>query len=100
VAIAPNGDFYVGDGYGSSHINQYNKDAQFIRTFGGLGKEPGRLDCPHGLWVDTRGDGAVLVVADRSNQRLQRFTLDGKHIDFILGTANSLATSTSGTEKW
>jgi hypothetical protein len=87
VAIAPNGDFYVGDGYGSSYINQYNKDAQFIRTFGGLGKEPGRLDCPHGLWVDTRGDGAVLVVADRSNQRLQRFTLDGKHIDFILGTS-------------
>jgi hypothetical protein len=61
------------------------KDAQFIRTFGGLGKGPGQLDCPHGLWVDTRGDAAVLVVADRSNQRLQRFTLDGKHIDFILG---------------
>ena len=34
VAIAPNGDFYVADGYGSSYINQYNKDAQFIRTFG------------------------------------------------------------------
>jgi hypothetical protein len=30
---------------------------------------------------------AVLVVADRSNQRLQRFTLEGKHIDFILGTS-------------
>ena len=78
VAIAPNGDFYVGDGYGSSYINQYNQDAQFIRTFGGPGKGPGQLDCPHGLWVDTRRDPAVLVVADRSNQRLQRFTLDGK----------------------
>jgi hypothetical protein len=86
VAIAPNGDIYVGDGYGSSYINQYNQKAQFIRTFGGLGKEAGQLDCPHGLWVDTRTDPAVLVVADRSNARLQRFTLDGKHIDFILGT--------------
>jgi hypothetical protein len=24
VAIAPNGDYYVGDGFGSSYINQYN----------------------------------------------------------------------------
>lgn len=86
VAIAPNGDFYVGDGYGSSYINQYDQQARFIRTFGGLGKEAGQLDCPHGLWVDTRVEPPVLVVADRSNARLQRFTLDGKHIDFILGT--------------
>ena len=86
VAIAPNGDIYVGDGYGSSFINQYNQKAQFIRTFGGLGKEAGQLDCPHGLWVDTRVETPVLVVADRSNARLQQFTLDGKHIDFILGT--------------
>ena len=55
VAIAPNGDIYVGDGYGSSFINQYNQKAEFIRTFGGLGKADDQLDCPHGLWVDTRG---------------------------------------------
>jgi hypothetical protein len=38
VAVAPNGDLYVGDGYGSSFINQYNQKAEFIRTFAGLGK--------------------------------------------------------------
>jgi hypothetical protein len=86
VAIAPNGDIYVGDGYGSSYVNQYNSKAEFIRTFGGLGKDPGQLDCPHGLWVDTRSETPTLVVADRSNRRLQRFTLEGKHIDFIEGT--------------
>ena len=86
VAIAPSGDIYVGDGYGSSYVNQYNQKAEFVRTFGGVGKDPGQLDCPHGLWVDTRSNPPVLVVADRSNSRLQRFTLDGKHIDFILGT--------------
>lgn len=86
VAIAPSGDIYVGDGYGSSFVNQYNQKAEFIRTFGGVGKDPGQLDCPHGLWVDTRSEPRVLVVADRSNSRLQRFTLDGKHIDFIQGT--------------
>lgn len=86
VAVAPNGDIYVADGYGSSYINQYNSKAEFIQTFGGRGKGRGQLNCPHGIWVDTRTDSPVLVVADRSNARLQRFTLQGEHIDFILGT--------------
>jgi hypothetical protein len=87
VAIAPNGDIYVGDGYGSSFINQYNQKAEFIRSFGGLGKGDDQVDCPHGLWVDTRGETLLLVVTDRGNSRLQRFTLDGKHVDSILGTS-------------
>jgi hypothetical protein len=86
LAVAPNGDIYVGDGYGSSYIIQYNKDGQYIRTFGGRGKEAGQLNCPHGVFVDARGDEPILTVADRSNQRIQRFTLDGRHIDFIYGT--------------
>ena len=87
VAIAPNGDIYVGDGYGSSFINQYNQKAEFIRTFAGLGKGDDQVDCPHGLWVDTRSETPVLVVTDRGNSRLQRFTLDGKRIDSIEGTS-------------
>jgi hypothetical protein len=85
VAIAPNGDIYVGDGYGSYYVNQYNSKAEYIRTFGGKGAAPGQLAEPHGLWVDARGAAPVLVVADRRNNRLQRFTLDGKHIDFLPG---------------
>src|SRR6266850_171019 len=78
VAIAPNGDIYVGDGYGSSYVNQYNSKAEYIRTFGGKGSEPGKLAEPHGIWVDTRASSPILVVADRRNNRLQRFTMDGK----------------------
>lgn len=85
VAIAPNGDVYVGDGYGSSFINQYSSKGEYIRTFGGKGSEPGRLNEPHGLWMDTRGRSPILVVADRRNNRLQRFTLDGRHLDFVDG---------------
>jgi len=83
LAIAPNGDIYIGDGYGSSYINQYDSKGKYIRTFGGKGKEAGQLDCPHGIAVDYRLSEPNLIVADRSNKRLQRFTLDGKHIDFI-----------------
>lgn len=85
VGIAPNGDIYVADGYGSFFVNQYNRKAEYIRTFGGRGAEPGQLNEPHGIWVDTRSVTPVLVVADRRNNRLQRFTMDGTHIDFIAG---------------
>jgi hypothetical protein len=86
LAVAPNGDFFVGDGYGSSYILQYNGKAEYLRTFGGKGKEPGRVDCPHGIAVDTRGAEPILTVADRANNRIQRFTLGGQHIDFVEGT--------------
>src|SRR5215813_4993360 len=86
LAMAPNGDLYVGDGYGSSYINQYNNKGEYIRSFGGKGKDPGKLDCPHGIIVDRRGSTPILTVADRGNARIQRFTLDGSHIDFVGGT--------------
>jgi len=87
LAVAPNGDFYVGDGYGSSYINQYNKKGEYIRTFGGKGSAAGKVDCPHGIAIDMRGKTPTLMVADRANNRIQRFTLEGQHIEFIGGVA-------------
>ena len=85
LAIAPNGDLYVGDGYGSSYINQYDREGQFIRSFGGEGDGPGQLHSPHGITLDTRGAVPLLLVADRTNNRLQYFTLEGKHVRFVEG---------------
>jgi hypothetical protein len=85
LAIAPNGDIYVGDGYGSSFINQYDAKGNFIRTFGGLGKEAGQLNCPHGITVDLRSGDPMLLVADRGNNRLQYLTLTGEHVKFVNG---------------
>lgn len=86
VAFAPDGGFYVGDGYGSHYVHQYDKQARWIRTWGGGGHEPGKLQCPHGLWFDDRpGRTPALVVADRANSRLQYFTSDGKHLAFTPG---------------
>jgi hypothetical protein len=86
VAFAPDGGFYVGDGYGSHYIHQYDKDAKWVRTWGGFGDEPGKMKTPHGLWLDDRpGRKPSLVVADRANARLQYFSLDGKHLGFVTG---------------
>lgn len=86
LAIAPNGDIYVGDGYGSSYVNVYSSKGEYQFTFGGPGKEPGQLDCPHGIICDERGTQPIITVADRGNNRIQNFTLEGKHIGFISGT--------------
>ena len=84
VAFSPDGGFYIGDGYGSHYIHQYDKDAKWIRTWGGEGSEPGKMKTPHGLWLDNRpGREPTLVVADRANARLQYFSLDGKHLSFV-----------------
>ena len=83
VAFAPNGDFYVTDGYGSDYIMQYDVKGSLIRTFGGRGSEPGKVANAHGIWTDTRGKEPFLVVSDRGNARLQYLTMDGKHVKFV-----------------
>ena len=83
IAFGENGDFYVADGYGSSFIHQFKHSGEYVRTFGGAGTEPGQLNTPHGIWLDNRGKEPELVVADRSNHRLQYFDLDGGHKRFV-----------------
>jgi len=83
VAFAPNGDFFVGDGYGQSYIHRYSRDGKYVTLVAKPGKEPGQVNCPHGLWVDTRGGTPLLAVADRSNRRIQYLTLEGKHVSFV-----------------
>ena len=84
VAFGSDGGFYIADGYGSHFIHQYDKDAKWIRTWGGVGDAPGKMKTPHGIWLDNRpGREPSLVVADRANARLQYFTLDGQHLGFV-----------------
>ncbi|HXD85202.1 MAG TPA: twin-arginine translocation signal domain-containing protein [Urbifossiella sp.] len=79
ICFLPDGGFNVGDGYGSNHMFNYDKDGNLVKVFGGPGKGLGQLSTPHGQWVDARAkDHPVLIVCDRANARLQTFSLDGK----------------------
>jgi hypothetical protein len=80
VAFLPDGDILVGDGYGRSFVHRYSKDGEWKSIFLKPGKDKGQVACPHGLWVDPRGSEPRVVVADRSNRRLQVFDLEGKHV--------------------
>ena len=143
-ALAPNGDFWVGDGYGSYYMFHYsqkgNSFPKLLNTFGGrpqppagaggpgggggAGRGAGRgdqaaaaapgggapgggaprgggggraqgpanvpidqMNNPHGNMVDLRDPAKpILLVADRGNRRIVRYTLDDKPIDIIEGT--------------
>ena len=84
VAIAPNGDIYVTDGYGQSLIHRYTAAGEHVQVIGYKGQAPGHFDCPHGIAIDARGSEPVLLVADRANVRVQVLSLTGEHKQTII----------------
>ena len=80
TSFRPDGGYYLGDGYGSDIVFEYDADDRFVRAIGGTGTEDGRFRTPHGQWLDDRDGTPKLVVADRANKRLQWFAMDGSHL--------------------
>ena len=85
LAVAPDGSFFVADGYGMHWVHQYDADRKWVRSIGGHGSNPGQFNTPHGVWVDTRGEEPQLIVADRENHRLQQFDMDGQLLGIVEG---------------
>jgi len=85
TAIAPNGDVYVADGYGSFYILQFSSDGKFIRHFGGPGKEDRHLNNPHGIAVDARSgpDNCQLIISSRMQSCFKRFSMEGDYLKTI-----------------
>ncbi len=77
VAIAPDGSFYVSDGYGNSRILKFSAEGKVLFQWGKKGKAAGEFDLPHGIALDTKGN---VYVADRQNKRIQVFDNQGKYI--------------------
>ena len=79
VALSPNGDLYISDGYGNARVHKFTAEGELLFSWGEPGKTgPGEFHVPHGVWVHT--DGRVFV-ADRENNRIQIFDPDGKFLD-------------------
>lgn len=74
IAFAPDGGFYVADGYGNGRIHCFDRSGGLIASWGSVGTAPGAFLTPHGICV--LSDGRV-IVADRENSRVQSFTADG-----------------------
>jgi DNA-binding beta-propeller fold protein YncE len=74
IAFGPIGDLYVTDGYRNARVHRFSPTGELKQSFGGPGNGPGQFNLPHGIAVTK--DGRVLV-ADRENDRIQVFDLDG-----------------------
>ena len=84
-SFRPDGGYYLGDGYGSSYLFEYDHRDRFVRFLGGPGSADGQFRTPHGQWLDDRDGTPKLVVADRANKRLQWFDMDGNHLSSLGG---------------
>jgi streptogramin lyase len=79
VAVTPDGDIYVSDGYVNARVVHFTPDGAFVRIIGGeQGSEPGRLQVPHGVAVDSRGR---VLVNDSDNQRVSVFDRNGEFVE-------------------
>jgi DNA-binding beta-propeller fold protein YncE len=78
LAVAPDGDLFVADGYGNARIHHFRADGEFVSSWGEPGTGPGEFHVPHSLCFDRRGR---LLVADRENNRIQLFDMSGSFLE-------------------
>ena len=81
LAFGRNGDIFVVQGHtpgrGDPRVLKFDKNGNFIKSWGGHGAEPGKFDVAHGIAIDSKGQ---LWVADRENERIQVFDQDGAFV--------------------
>ncbi len=81
VLTLPNGDILVAEGHSdaaaSHRIVRFDRTGKYLGEFGKKGSGPGEFIQPHALALTPDGN---LVVGDRSNNRVQILTTDGKFV--------------------
>jgi DNA-binding beta-propeller fold protein YncE len=84
IAWAPNGDFYVADGYQNTRVVKFDRTGKYLMAWGERGENGketrlGYFNNVHGVAVDPQ-TGRVFV-NDRGNRRIQVFDANGKPLD-------------------
>src|SRR6266566_2386016 len=69
------GDIFISDGYVNARVAKYDRNGDWVKSFGEPGKGPGQLNTPHSIASDVNGN---IYVADRGNARIQVFDGTGK----------------------
>ena len=113
IAVAPNGDFYVADGYGSQYLIRYSHEGELLDVYAGPGGEGGLFNNMHGVCLDTRDPAnPTLILTARAQNRFKRFSLDGEHLatvempgawicrPVIVGDLLMFAVIISGVKQW
>ena len=75
VTWDPAGNIFISDGYINARIAKYDKNGDWVGSFGTHGDGPGQFNTPHSIASDVNGN---LYVADRGNRRVQVLDPNGK----------------------
>jgi sugar lactone lactonase YvrE len=75
VAWDSNGNIYITDGYINSRVAKYDKNGDWVKSWGTKGTGPGQFNLPHAIAIDRNNN---IYVGDRTNRRIQVFDTDGK----------------------
>jgi hypothetical protein len=71
------GNIYITDGYVNSRVAKYDKNGDWVKSWGDYGTAPGQFRLPHTIVADRNNN---LYVGDRTNRRVQVFDTDGKFL--------------------
>jgi sugar lactone lactonase YvrE len=82
VTVSPRGEIFVTDGYGNARVHRFAADGTLLASWGEPGGGPGEFRIPHGIGVD---DQDRVYVADRENNRVQIFDINGKLLNIWEG---------------
>ena len=97
IAVAPNGDIFLSDGYASNHIFKFDKTGKYLMHFGTKGNDLKQFNTAHGMVLDTRYEPPRLLICDRNHEpkgRLVHYDLDGQFIGEVV-TGLGMPTSAS-----
>ena len=77
VAWDSEGNIYITDGYVNSRVAKYDKNGDWVKSWGEPGTGPGQFNTPHAIVIDRNNN---VYVGDRGNRRVQVFNTDGKFL--------------------
>jgi DNA-binding beta-propeller fold protein YncE len=77
VAWDSEGNIYITDGYINSRVAKYDKNGDWVKSWGTRGTAPGQFNLPHAIVIDRNNN---IYVGDRSNRRVQVFDTDGRFL--------------------
>jgi hypothetical protein len=73
-------NLYISDGYINSRVAKYDKDGNWVGSWGEPGSGPGQFNTLHSIAVDRQDR---IYIADRGNVRIQVFDTAGKLLNTI-----------------
>src|SRR5579862_8827313 len=77
VAWDSDGNIYITDGYVNSRVAKYDKNGDWVKSWGEPGTGPGQFHLPHAIVADRNNN---LYVGDRTNHRIQVFDTNGNFL--------------------